>query len=400
MAKESAPYLYTYVPKRNTLDVDGLYGPSGDTYKHLLKRYGMRANVRSKKGILEWLERADPGRSRSISVLTEPIPENVNKCFEDFRKKRMLVRLPSAKALVDAGVIEPVMLRNRPWEIEMEKHRDIVPDKIDWSQVNEKQVRFKGIPHWFLITKDGHIPPKYLEKMGSMSLEERKLRRIAKPYYVPTGKNSWEHVQQVMATADAMTRSVYGRPLTLEEKAAILFHDSAVKPYGTHTNHGQNGKNMVMPLLAATGFFNKKQVKDIGQAILEHETLDYTGGPFSSTIGEVLASGDANPPELPWVLNKMYSWHIQHTPGRENWKQGIYDSAQEYYGHNVKAKQPPLYNAFHKQRVPEMKQRIANATPDELWDIVTKYRKKHRIGDYDIKFPAPTLLKAAYLAAH
>ena len=47
-----------------------------------------------------------------------------------------------------------------------------------------------------------------------------------------------------------------------------------------------------------------------------------------------------------------------------------------------------------------MKQRIANATPDELWDIVTKYRKKHRIGDYDIKFPAPTLLKAAYLATH
>ena len=91
----------------------------------------------------------------------------------------------------------------------------------------------------------------------------------------------------------------------------------------------------------------------------------------------------------------MYSWHIQNTPGRENWKQGIYDSAQEYYGPTVKAKQPPLYNAFHKQRVQEMKQRIANATPDELWDIVTKYRKKHRIGDYDIKFPAPTLLKAA-----
>ena len=140
---------------------------------------------------------------------------------------------------------------------------------------------------------------------------------------------------------------------------------------------------------------------EIGQAILEHDTLDNTGGPFSSTTGEVLASGDANPPELPWLLNKMYSWQIQNNPGtKEDWKQNIYNTATKLYGTGSEFKYPKLYNDFHKNRMQAMREKISGSTPEELWEIVTKYRKKHRLGDRQDKFPAPTLLKAASLLYH
>ena len=236
----------------------------------------------------------------------------------------------------------------------------------------------------------------HMKKDAAMAPEERKLRSLAKPYYVATGKNSWDHINQVLKNSEAMTQQVYGRPLTLEEKAAILFHDSAVRQTGTHKQHGEHGRDLAIPLLLSTGYFNKKQLKDIGQAILEHDTLDNTGGPFTSTTGEVLASGDANPPDLPWLLNKMYSWQIQNNPGTpDDWKQNIYNTATKLYGVDSSFKYPELYNRFHKNRMPEMRKYISGATPEELWDIVTRYRKKHHLGDRQDKMPASTLTKAA-----
>lgn len=224
--------------------------------------------------------------------------------------------------------------------------------------------------------------------------KERTLRRLAKPYYVEHGNNSWDHIKQVYTNANAMTQQIYGRPLTLSEKAAIFFHDSAVKSMG-RKNHGQNAKDLAVPLLLSTGYFDQQQLDDIGQAILEHDTLDNKGGPFTSTTGEVLASGDTEPPDIPWMLNKMYGWHIRNTPNKADWKQGIYDSVKEYFGPDVNALQPPLYNKFHKDRRRIMKEQINSYSADELWDIVTKYRKKHHIGEDEIKYPNTTLLKAA-----
>ena len=229
---------------------------------------------------------------------------------------------------------------------------------------------------------------------ASVSKEERTLRRLAKPYYVEHGNNSWDHIQQVHNNAEAMTKQIYGRPLTLQEKAAILFHDSAVKPMG-RKNHGQNARDLAIPLLLSTGFFNQEQLDDIGTAILEHDTLDNKGGPFTSTTGEILASADTEPPDVPWILNKIYGWHIKNTPNKADWKQGIYDSVHEYFVPSVKSVQPPLYNKFHKNRRQLMKEQFANMSADEMWDIVTKYRKRHRIGEDEVKYPSTTMMKAA-----
>lgn len=392
-----ADALYTYVPKTNTLDTDGLYGPWGDSEENLVKRYGRRAQLDTKQGVLDWLESIDPGRSHSLSVLTEPIPSTADQRFLDFANKNQLVKLPSVKVLLAAGLIHPEFYKSNGGK-KLYKRKRVSYKPINWNQ-NEAGLLFKHIPHYMLIA-DNPIPPEYLEKQAAYK-EERTLRRLAKPYYIDHGKNSWEHVNQVLKSAEAMTQQIYGRPLTLEEKAAILFHDSAVLPYGTHKEHGQHAKDMAIPILLSTGMFNQKQLDDIGTAILEHDTLDNTGGTFTSMTGEVLASGDANPPELPWLLNKMYSWQIQNNPGTsEAWKENIYNTATKLYGTGSDFKYPGLYNTFHKDRMQKMRETISNSTPDELWDIVTKYRKKHRLGDRESKFPAPTLLKAAKLLYH
>ena len=249
---------------------------------------------------------------------------------------------------------------------------------------------------------DGDVTPMSYEKwklkynvhpgsalQKSAADEERTLRRLAKPLYREHGKNSWEHINQVLQNAESMTQAIDKRPLTLQEKAAILFHDCAIKQRGTHNEHGRYGREMALPLLLSTGIFNDKQLDEIGTAIVEHDTRDNKGGPFSSAVGDVLASGDANPPDLPWLLNKMYSWNIQNKPDKSQWKQNIYNSATTMYGVNSKFKYPDHYNKFHGERMRKMREFISGSTPDALWDIVTKYRRRHKLSDTDVRLPAP-----------
>lgn len=289
-------------------------------------------------------------------------------------------------------------LSNRGKPIELDVGYDNYKAQHLYEQAGfKKEHEWKSTGNWHM-KKDAATISFLLEKQAA-DKEERTLRRLAKPYYVAHGNNSWDHIKQVYTNADAMTRQIYGRPLTLSEKAAIFFHDSAVLSKG-RKNHGQNARNLAIPLLLSTGFFDQQQLDDIGQAILEHDTLDNKGGPFTSTTGEILASADTEPPDMPWILNKMYGWHIKNTPNKEDWKQGIYDSVQEYFGPGVNALQPPLYNKFHKDRRQVMKEQMNSLSADELWDIVTKYRKKHHIGEDEIRYPNTTLLKAAKLLCY
>lgn len=86
--------LYTYVPKKNTLKTDGLYGPSGDSEENLARRYGVRAGSTDKMDILNWLESTAPGRSHAVSVLTEPIPDETSDNIRAFRDASVQVTLP------------------------------------------------------------------------------------------------------------------------------------------------------------------------------------------------------------------------------------------------------------------------------------------------------------------
>ena len=228
-----------------------------------------------------------------------------------------------------------------------------------------------------------------------MDPRERLLRRLARPYYPAVGKRSWEHVNQVMRNAEMMTQGLDHRPLTLQEKAAILFHDCATQDHGGHKVHGRYGRDRALPLLLSTGLFNNKQLKEIGQAIVEHDELDGKGPKFSNTTADVLASGDANPPDLPWLLNKMYSWQIQHNPDKNDWSTNIYNTATKWYGEDSKEKFPEHYTKFHGDRVQQMRKLISSMSKEEMWDMVQKYRRKHHMRSNDERLGTPPMFQPA-----
>lgn len=232
-----------------------------------------------------------------------------------------------------------------------------------------------------------------LEKNAAMTPEERMLRRLARPYYPAVGRRSWEHVNQVKDNAEMITQGLEHRPLTLQEKAAIYFHDCAIKARGTGKQHGRYGRETAIPLLLSTGLFNEKQLKDIGQAFLEHDELNATGQKFSSPTGEVLASGDANPPDLPWLLNKFYNWQLQNNPDKDTWASDIYETATEEFGNKSTEKFPRLYNKFHGDRMQQVRDKIDSMSQQEMWDMVQRYRKKHRLDEMDERLGSPPKFK-------
>lgn len=63
--------LYHYAPLKNTVLTEGLLSVSRISTD--LKAYAHRAGSEDRQEILNWLDNTFPGRSRAISVLTEPI---------------------------------------------------------------------------------------------------------------------------------------------------------------------------------------------------------------------------------------------------------------------------------------------------------------------------------------
>ena len=165
MAKHN---LYSYVPKKNTLKTDGLYGPAGDSEENLARRYGYRAGSTDKMDILNWLESTAPGRSRSISVLTEPIPEDAPENIRSFRDSSVQVTLPPYTELLDAGVIEEPIYRSNIHGPGLIPAKRMSYRALSWQKPNKTPLAFKGIRHYFLVTRNGNIPPEYLLAIAMM----------------------------------------------------------------------------------------------------------------------------------------------------------------------------------------------------------------------------------------
>ena len=126
------------------------------------------------------------------------------------------------------------------------------------------------------------------------------LKESAKLYYRPHGQNSWDHVTQVCSNMEKMTLTLEGRLLELSEMAAGLFHDCSVCFKSGKDRHGYWSAEMSHQTFKRLGFFSDAELHDIYVAIVEHETLDKKGGPFTTALGDLLASGDANPPNMGW----------------------------------------------------------------------------------------------------
>ena len=214
-----------------------------------------------------------------------------------------------------------------------------------------------------------------MKKTAYAQPEYRALARLARKYYNATGPNSWEHIQAVRKRAQKMMRRLENRQLTPAEYAAILLHDNTKREFGAE-NHGRMGADRAAMLLAGAMILNQAQVDEAQQAIRVH---DDNLAKFPSENAELLASADANPPDIDWMLNKSYGWQIGHDIPREDRIERIIAGMSKKYGRGGTFNYPGIYNRYYGDRVAEIQDYFANMDPAEVEDRLMRYRKAHGI---------------------
>lgn len=159
--------LYHYAPRENTLLSDGLLSPAKS--KKDLSGYAPRAGSSDKKIILQWLDTTFPGRSRSVSCLTELIKWQGNDPVLKKIVDNSVLFSFEWEDLVNSGEVEAVWCKNgsqaHGWG---EVFYQVGIDEIDttplaWEKCNvEKGLLYAVIRHYLIVLKNGVIPPKYL----------------------------------------------------------------------------------------------------------------------------------------------------------------------------------------------------------------------------------------------
>ena len=173
--------LYHYVPKNNTVLVDGLY--SYAKYPTDLKRYSSFAKSNKRKDVVAWMEKTFPGRSRTVSCLTEPVKWRGNDPILKKIAKGSVLFSFELDDLVKDGLVESIWCRDdlakKGRKLHIHKGCDnyfyqVKPNEIDtspltWEKVDTKnQLLYGAVRHYMIVLKKGIIPAKYIkqEKQG------------------------------------------------------------------------------------------------------------------------------------------------------------------------------------------------------------------------------------------
>ncbi|MGN0919598.1 MAG: hypothetical protein ACI4OR_02420, partial [Alphaproteobacteria bacterium] len=137
-----------------------------------LLKYEKRFGADEPDKISVCLEKTFLGRSRAISVLTEPVKWQGNDPMlkEWVDQKELLVI--DFDGLIKDGLIESIWCKNgSKADGTDEKIFQIEPSQIDFLPLpwhlcsKEKGLFFAVVRHYFLVMKDGIIPPKYIRKI-------------------------------------------------------------------------------------------------------------------------------------------------------------------------------------------------------------------------------------------
>ncbi len=167
--------LYHYAPKQNTVKKDGILSIS--KIDRNLKPYIHRAKSENKEDILKWLDSTFKGRSKSISCLTETIKyKNNDPALKKIINASELFSF-NLEDLIKDGLVESIWCKNgsNPDGCN-ENIYQVNPNEIDfspleWQKVNaSKNLLYAVIRHYFIVLKDGYIPPKYLKKERYINL--------------------------------------------------------------------------------------------------------------------------------------------------------------------------------------------------------------------------------------
>ena len=154
--------LYHYAPLQNNIPQQGI-----NTFKNGygdVKPYTERAGSENRQKIISWMEGCFPGRSRAISVVTEPIKwEGNDLMLKEFIEIHRIFSF-ELNDLIQNEIIESI------WCQEGDKIYSVQPEEIDfspllWEKCNqEKGIFFGVIRHYFIVLKEGVLSPKYIRE--------------------------------------------------------------------------------------------------------------------------------------------------------------------------------------------------------------------------------------------
>ena len=154
--------LYHYAPAKNTVLKDGLISFSGGYGE--VAPYIKRAGTDNRDDIISWMEKTFKGRSRALSVITEPIRwQNYDPMLKEFVQNHVLFSFELDNLLKD-DLIESI------WCGEGQAPYPIGPEEIDcsplpWEKCNQKKNLFFGvIRHYFIVLKKGRLAPQYIRQ--------------------------------------------------------------------------------------------------------------------------------------------------------------------------------------------------------------------------------------------
>lgn len=203
-----------------------------------------------------------------------------------------------------------------------------------------------------------------------MSIDDT-IMAIAKKQYKPDGPNQWTHIMRVLRRAEAIAKW-RKKPLSEEERLAVLFHDSAKWiPEFKGQDHGESSAIHTYGLLK--GRVREAALKAAVRAIAKH---NYDKDP-EDPVAELLMSADANIPNLGWYLRKSYN-HAKHQLGLDH--AGSVLNAYNYAKKGTatlsnKKYRPKLYEKAFAADIKKTEDEVGKLTADDVWPIIQKYQK-------------------------
>ena len=155
--------LYTYVPKDADKSIRSIATLPKDNLSWT--KYKERANAETRDEVLDWLESTAPGRTRSFSAFTQPIPDDANPDILAFRDAKRLAVVDYDQLKRD-GLIDAVYATNPEWEPDSDVPKLIAveptEDDIDWQQKVRRDLLFAKIRHYLIALKKGYVPARYV----------------------------------------------------------------------------------------------------------------------------------------------------------------------------------------------------------------------------------------------
>lgn len=250
------------------------------------------------------------------------------------------------------------------------------------------------------------IPAKYSHLVFEDTPIKKKVYAICKPYYTDAGSHGYEHIKEVLTTAYVLKGK---KPLTDEEYAAILFHDTGRK--NTDEGHSEESERIARRELPKLKYFSNEQLEDIYKAILYHSTSYRKNHKIDrmSSLAELVANADKGFPKVSYydICLRPALWILEgHDKGNEKWKrlnqyrtlddiaQGVMETLDEYAKKYYDPNEKSLYaQVFAKERQKQNELRN-NITIDIIKKVVVTIMKNYGYSTPSTESLEPSMEKA------